>query len=300
MTKKTCIVTHDSGFHADDVFGVAALTVLLGEENIEVRRSRDPEVIAQGEYVLDVGMVYDPATNHFDHHQEGGAGQRENGIPYASFGLIWKHFGERIAGSKEVADAIDRCLVQPIDAHDNGVDFFTLAFEGVSPYTIGQFLGALGPAWGESATHDAAFREAVLVARRVIDREIVHAQKDQEAIRMIDAAYAAADKKIVIIDSTPAVPRTLIQKRLSKYPESLYAIRNHEESGTWQVVTVLEDPDSFKSRRPLPLAWAGKRDHELASLTGVSDAYFCHNARFMCLARSKEGALKLAQLALEA
>ena len=37
--------------------------------------------------VIDVGGQYDPDAGRFDHHQRGGAGERENGIPYSSFGL---------------------------------------------------------------------------------------------------------------------------------------------------------------------------------------------------------------------
>jgi len=48
-----------------------------------------------------------------------------------------------------------------------------------------------------------------------------------------------------------------------------------------------------------PESWAGKNGKELAEITGVEDAIFCHNARFICSAKSKEGAMKLAQMALE-
>lgn len=37
---KIKVVTHSGGFHADDVFGVAALSLLLGKENIEVVRTQ--------------------------------------------------------------------------------------------------------------------------------------------------------------------------------------------------------------------------------------------------------------------
>jgi len=36
----------------------------------------------------------------------------------------------------------------------------------------------------------------------------------------------------------------------------------------------------------------------LAKVTGVPDATFCHNGRFLAVAKSKEGALKLAEIAL--
>ena len=77
------IITHNGGFHTDDVFAVATLLIFLGEEETEVIRSRDPEIIKTGDFVVDTGFIYDPEKNLFDHHQIEGAGERGNGIPYA-------------------------------------------------------------------------------------------------------------------------------------------------------------------------------------------------------------------------
>jgi uncharacterized UPF0160 family protein len=50
----------------------------------------------------------------------------------------------------------------------------------------------------------------------------------------------------------------------------------------------------------LPAAWAGLRDDALASVTGVADATFCHNGRFIAAVKSYQGARALASLALQA
>src|SRR3989344_2675707 len=89
---KKLIVVHDGGFHADDVFSVAALLLYLSGD-AKVVRTRDPRIIESGDFVVDVGGVYDAERNRLDHHQTGGAGARTNGIPYAAFGLVWKKFG---------------------------------------------------------------------------------------------------------------------------------------------------------------------------------------------------------------
>ena len=80
------IITHSGSFQADDIFAVAILLLAVGES--EVVRTRDKDQIALADYVVDVGMIYDPAQNRFDHHQPGGAGERPNGIPHASSGLV--------------------------------------------------------------------------------------------------------------------------------------------------------------------------------------------------------------------
>ncbi|MCP5078559.1 MAG: MYG1 family protein, partial [Psychromonas sp.] len=57
MNDKT-IVTHDGNFHADDVFSIAALKCVFPSFNLI--RTRDAEIIKQGDIVLDVGGEYDP------------------------------------------------------------------------------------------------------------------------------------------------------------------------------------------------------------------------------------------------
>jgi len=41
------------------------------------------------------------------------------------------------------------------------------------------------------------------------------------------------------------------------------------------------------------------QDEELQKVSGVSDAVFCHRALFMVVAKSRAGAIQLAELALE-
>jgi uncharacterized UPF0160 family protein len=110
--EKLTIVTHGGNFHPDDVFSLAVLKTVFKDKNLNIIRTRDEKIIKEGDYVFDVGGIYDESKNRFDHHQEGGAGRRENNVPYASIGLVWKKFGEEVCGSKEVADEIDKKLIQ--------------------------------------------------------------------------------------------------------------------------------------------------------------------------------------------
>ncbi len=113
-------------------------------------------------------------------------------------------------------------------------------------------------------------------------------------------AQEAPDKQIVCVASQPAITRTIIVDVLSHHREPLYAIRNHESSNVWQAVCVVDDIRAFKTRKDFPAAWAGKSGEALVALTGVRDAIFCPNKLFLAVAGSKEGALALAKLALEA
>ena len=46
-------------------------------------------------------------------------------------------------------------------------------------------------------------------------------------------------------------------------------------------------------------SWAGLRDADLAAVTGVPDAGFCHNGRFIAAAKSYEGIYAMALQALK-
>ena len=63
------------------------------------------------------------------------AGKRENGIEYASFGLVWRKFGIKLCVDTKVVDLVDKILVAPIDAGDNGFDLVENKHE-ISPYFI--------------------------------------------------------------------------------------------------------------------------------------------------------------------
>ena len=88
---------------------------------------------------------------------------------------------------------------------------------------------------------------------------------------------------------------------MNKYPEPLFVVVPRLGEGDkmiWRTGAIRDNLGSFINRRSFPVAWAGKREKELAEITGVSDALFCHNKLFVAYAKSKEGALALAKLAL--
>ncbi len=292
--RKPLVVTHNGDFHADDVFAVAALSLLEG--GIRVLRTRDAKRFSDGQYVVDVGGVHDPELRRFDHHQQGGAGKRENGIPYAAFGLVWKEYGAQIAGSGAVAAAIDEKIVAPLDAFDNGVNIYDMKFPPVEPYSIENYILLFRPTWKEETDRDRLFTEAVQVAKTIITREIKRARDREEGTRLVQAAYrTAADKRLLILDGDYPW-----HEAANLYKDVLFVVRPSFMENQWHLCAVRVEPHLFQNRKDLPASWAGKRDGELAAQTGGSDAVFCHNNRFLAIAKSKEGALKLAELALKA
>lgn len=293
--EKIVIATHDGKFHTDDVFAAATITLAFPDKEIEILRTRNEEILETADIVFDVGGSYNIATKRFDHHQIGGAGERENGIPYASFGLVWKAYGVQVAGSEENAELLDEQLVQCIDGADSGV-LNKVSDKGVFSYTIIDIISALRPTWKEERSFDEAFYEAVNLAIGVITRAIAQIHAYQDAYKKLEKAYEdAEDKRIVEIEKDfPG-----LYEVMAAHEEPLYVLYERE-SGGWSVKGIRKDPIAFELRKQLPAPWAGLRDEALQEITGVTDAVFCHTNRFLVVAKTKEGARKLAEIAVNA
>ena len=294
FSKQPTFVVHDGRFHADDIFAVAVVRLYLKKKG-RIIRTRDMEIIKKADYVMDVGGVYDPATHRFDHHQHGGAGARPDGTPYAAFGLVWKEYGAAIAGSPEIAARIDTRLVAPIDSEDNGVSV-AKPVGALMPYTIQSFLYLSRPTWREDAKgYDTAFVKMVEIAEDILVREISVTRDYLLAEENVVRDYnQATDKRIVILED-----RYPYQEFLVQFPEPLYVIIPNANKTQWKVEAVPATLVGFQNRKSLPKAWAGLLNDELVKMTGVEDALFCHNALFLAAAKTKEGALALATLALK-
>jgi uncharacterized UPF0160 family protein len=299
MDKKK-IVTHNGKFHADDVFAVATLQLMFGVENIEVVRTRDEENIQGADIVVDVGMEHDSQRQRFDHHQQGGAGKRDNGIQYASFGLVWKEFGRKLVTSEDAWRSIDERLVQVVDAGDNGIETYTSVIEDVFPYTVSSVISSFCPSWKEKSDYLKEFNSAVSFARELLEREIKKANHFQEAKEKIVSVYEGSpNKKCIVFGEEDTFGREIIANALSAFDEPLFAILFRPDVDSWQLVTIPIERGTFKNRKSLPESWAGLRDEKLDEVTGVSGGIFCHRSGFMAVTKTKEGVLKLAQKALE-
>ena len=287
--KNTTVVTHNGIFHADDVFSIAALKHVFPSLNLV--RSRDPDVITKADIVVDVGGIYDAPTGRFDHHQRGGAGARENGIPYSSFGLIWRKYGAQICdGDKNVAKAVDSGLVSAIDAIDCGY------VEGVATgISLSQTISVFNPSWEEDDNIDQCFDEAVSFAYRLLERFIASAAGGVKAKEIVATAIEKAeDPRVIVLEKFTPWKRTV--HALSE--DALYMVYP-SQTGQWRIQSVPVEPGSFENRKSLPASWGGLSDNELQSVTGIDDAMFCHNGLFIAGAESFQGVMKMASFGLD-
>ena len=289
------VATHDGSFHADDVFAVAALR--MAHPGLEIVRSRDPGVLAEADLRVDVGLRDDPATGDFDHHQRGGAGERPNGIPYASFGLVWRRYGAQLTGDEVAAADVDGWLVQGIDAIDVGFTLVNPVLPGVRPVDLSDAVDVFNPPWDEDASDDehlARFEQAVDFATGVLERSIAAARAGARARALVEAAIAsAADPRVIELERSLPWHRAVVEGA----PEALY-VMYPKKADDWRLHAVPRRLGDFANRKDLPEAWAGLQADELARVTGVQDAVFCHGARFLVVARSRQGIRELARLAV--
>jgi uncharacterized UPF0160 family protein len=288
------IATHNGNFHADDVFSIAALKNIF--PSFKLIRTRNLELIGQADIVIDVGGEYNADAGRFDHHQRGGAGERENGIPYSSFGLIWQKYGLEICqGNQEVANSVDAGLVSTIDAIDCG--YAEGVTKGINQgISLSQTISMFNPTWQEDSHFDTCFNEAVNFAAHVLTRFIASANGGISAKEIVAKAIDdAKDPRVIVLEKYTPWKRTV--HALSD--QALYMIYP-SQSGQWRIQTVPVEPGSFEDRKPLPKEWAGLSDDALKAVTGIDDAMFCHNGLFIAGAESFESTMEMASIALQA
>jgi uncharacterized UPF0160 family protein len=290
------VATHSGTFHADDVFAYAILkTAAAGQ--VELIRTRDDAALTHADVVFDVGGLYDPAIRRYDHHMRERP-LRSDQTPYSSAGLIWRDFGgdairamlpeistETIA---TVWRRMDEGLIRDVDLMDNGATT-------PMPGHFSTLVEAWNPTFIEASQDETqAFLAAAELVSAVIARACARAYADAQAVEMIAAAARAAEHPgILVLDRRIPWEAAVFELNLS---EVLYVVR--PAGRDWTCNAVPPEQGSFAQKRPLPEAWAGLRDAELAAISGVADATFCHPSRFVCGARSRDGALALARLAV--
>ncbi len=294
------LVTHSGGFHADELLSSVILTRLF--PNARVVRSRAPEWITPGadRIIYDVGGAYDADAGIFDHHQRG-APLRDDGQPYSSFGLIWKHYGrDYLVAMGLPADHIeslhasfDASFVLPIDLTDNGA----LSPSGpLAGLTLPSLLETLKPNFdnNEPDADDRAFHAALAIARTFAEAKIGKNAAKLRAETIVQQAIAKAGAGRVLELPMGMPFRPAIVK--SGADHLLFVV--HPRDKDWCLTGIRREEEGFALRADLPKSWAGLSNGELEAVCGVKGASFCHNGRFIAAAKTREAALAMADIAV--
>ncbi len=296
------LVTHNGGFHADELMSSVILTRLFPQA--EIMRSRAPEWItpAEDRIIYDVGGSYDAEARIFDHHQRG-APVREDGQPYSSFGLIWKHFGRDYLSAFGVhADHIeivwanfDKGFVLPIDLVDNGALSPSVAGP-LSGMTLPGLLETLKPVFDntDSQAETLAFEQALTIARAFVEARIARSSAKLRAEVMVqDAITAAGDGHILELPMGMPFRPAVVKAGADHL---LFVINPRGKD--WALGGIRKEDEGFELRADLPAAWAGLTGADLEAASGVQGASFCHNGRFIAAATSREAAVAMAEIAV--
>lgn len=282
--------THGGVFHADDVIAAASVRRCFPE--CKIIRTRDAAALAAAKkdptaLLADVGGEFRPELMAYDHHFKGSP-LRPNGRRFSSAGLVWAALKEDLGLAQEIHEHVDSRLIAGIDAIDNGE---AAALEA-GVMTLSHSVSGFNPSWTEmDPDHDAAFSRAVQWVAPVLNAVIDEGTARMAAILLTPAPGGP----VLILDRYAPVMEHIVTD--PRHGGTRYLVFQ-DVGGEWRLQAVPTALGGFQQRKPLPGAWAGKRDAELAGLTGVQDAVFCHTGRFIAGAKSKAGALELARQAV--
>lgn len=289
---KATAITHTGVFHADEVFATVILRKLF--DNVTVFRTfKVPENIDNNVIIYDIG------GGKFDHHQKGGNGARENGVPYSSCGLIWKEFGHKIVAlypnPELVWSLVDRELIQGIDAIDNGalpkVDYPARVM------SVSAIISSFNPTWDSPDESDDCFLKAVEFAESIFDNVLKSALSKAKAKSLVETAIKSSVHNIMILHQFLPWQEFIFASTNPEAKKIQFVIFPSNRGGfNWQCV-----PDYLGGtgqRKPVPTEWKGLNGEELQKVTGVSNATFCHPAGFIGGATTLSGAIELAKIAI--
>ena len=270
-------ITHSGTMHADEVFATAFLNLYL--EDIKVYRTSNVDL----NRVKDNTIIYDIGRGEFDHHQMD-AKKRDNGITYCAFGLLWQRFGKdylRKIGIElvdKVFDAVDKDLVEGIDADDNGV--FPKIEASYKPKTLPNIIKLFNPSYNSNETEQVQFEKACSVAQKILEEEILYINgkviAEEKINKLIDNLNE--NDKYIVLDTFLPYEETILNN--SKANNILY-VAYPSSRGGYAIKVVPKSIDDKTARKLFPEEWAGLENEELERVSGIKDILFCHIGRFI-------------------
>jgi uncharacterized UPF0160 family protein len=272
--------THNGSFHADEVTACSLLLLFGKIEKSKVLRTREPTVLADCEYVCDVGGIYDASVKRFDHHQADYKGSM------SSAGMILLYLRDTGALTPSLYEHLNRSLILGVDAHDNGVAKLEMGITSFSQI-VSNFL---------PVEYDVSDLEMDNSFFQAVDFVVGHLTRLLARLDYMNACQETVRKKMKESEDVLVFDEPL------PWMENFFELdgENHRAqfvimpSGQhWKLRGIPPSmSERMKVRHPLPEAWAGIRDEALKRLSGVDGAIFCHKGRFISIWETKDDALK--------
>ncbi len=314
-------LTHNGPFHADDVFSGIVLQE-LGWKIMRIDREENDEgellelLNLQSEFseasflLFDIGRKYNPDKFQFDHHFLNSPTRPapNEDIQYSSIGLIWNHMAEEfldtVFESNEAYNQLDeiekQLVIKNVDRFIttiDGLDTGTIPKRRQDPTSIISFIGSFNPSWtNKYPDFDASYGQVIKWIKpgfySIIQTEIDNVLAKKHVLQLIENR---TDPKVLWMETNMPWMGILLKTESANDIEFCMFTNT---SGNWVIQTVPIKPGCDDKRKNLPKKWAGLSGKELVEITGVEDAVFCHPARFIASATSKEGITKMLELAL--
>jgi len=323
-----CIGTHHGTFHADEVLACSMLRLLPETSNHDIVRTRDPDVLAKCRPVVDVGGVYDPSKQLYDHHQREFSDTMEgHGIRLSSAGLVYRHHGKQLIQQlcKDLGLTLDEAavdtvygrlyerLIKHVDAIDNGVPIAGADAKQLYRVTsdLSSRVARCNPRWNHPEQGPALENQQFVAAMLVAATELM--EQVEVAVASWLPARSLTERAIEKGMGHFPSGQVLVLSQFAPWKDHLHELE--EQRGTqgralyvlfpdarctWRIVAVPVEPDSFVSRKPLPKPWRGLRDEELSKLLGLPGCVFVHAGGFIGGHNTFEGAVEMARMALAA
>lgn len=249
-------ITHAGMFHADDVLSAAFLYLTFGIT--EFVRTNDVKSVD----IVEDDIVFDIGGGKFDHHQKDSP-VRQNGIPYAAFGLLWKEYAGKLGFNDWAINQFDKDFVQYIDQTDN-------FGQAKYPNTFSAMVSAM---WNKDIDN---FNEVVTMTVPFLDGLI-------KRYLSLVGQYKAAEKEIygsVFVTDT-------------HYDSQVLTALNVK----YVVEPALRAPVEYKDTA-VSLRSMDSENYPIKAVEGKDGCYFIHKNKFTSGFDTKESAISAANRSL--
>jgi len=327
--KKQCdrimIGTHDGTFHCDEVLACWMLKQLPKFKRAEIIRTRDAVKLSQCDIVVDVGGIYDPENQRFDHHQRSFNGTMKSlgslsfNTKLSSAGLVYLHMGKEVLAEVTETSIDDPSLprlyekgyekfIDEIDAIDNGIDPLDGRPRCQVTTTLSSRVGGLNPPWNvKDPDVQSAFDKAMdMCGAELLDRIMYYKESWWPARKLVEDAisdrFEVDPSGEIIMFHSSGCPwkEHLFDIEIEKHvkPQIKFIIYQ-DQHHHYRVQCVPKKLGSFENRLSLLEKWRGVRDEALSTLSGIPGCIFVHANGFIGGNKTFEGARKMAKVTLE-
>lgn len=318
------VATHDGTFHADETTACAILSYL--HPDLRIIRSRNSSELEKADLIIDVSGIND--DRHYDHHSPLFTLKRDNGISYATAGLIWLKFGQQFLQEvcrrheltfeekvlQQAAERLDREIMQMVDLNDNGQLNTWLETE-VQPAGEGErrVFDALNEFYQRDPAipylvamqnlpdatvqaQNAAFERTVSILRTLLENAAINALNTEHGILRVLEVYDGG-KILLLQERLPWTAAVL--SHFDTFKNCFLAVYPDRKRG-WRVQALpFSRAERFKNKVTAPAAWRGLDFAELDAACGLRGTIFVHKAGFTGGAEDLPTTLQMAKLWLE-